>query len=312
MLTAAASVAFTALGFYASAEVYPSEPVRVVVPSSAGGASDVTARALARAAEEHLGQSVVIENMPGAGTALGSSAVANSQADGHTVLMMHEAAISADLQGRFAEGVDALMPIAVTGSEPYVIVVRADSPVATAADLAAVQAAPQTLRAAVNIGGFNHIASIIAGEAMGFEITPVQYSGGADALQALLGGHVELNFIVPGTVAPYVEAGELRVIAVMNTTRLDAFPDVPTMEEAGFAEATLALHHMWWVPAGTEAERVETLADALERAMADARTAEFFTERKADPVFMRGSGVQNLVESQRERLARILEVAGIL
>lgn len=280
---------------------YPTEPIRVVVPSSAGGASDVVARLFQKSVESSLPQPFIIVNIPGAGTALGSREVATSQPNGYSVLMMHEAMLSASAQRRFDLGWETLEPVALTGREPYIVVVQDSSDVDTLDDLFS-KARSGQVKCAVNIGGLNHLTSLIVADAGAVEFQPVQYAGGADAVKALLGGHVDVIFSVMGESGPYLSSGDFRAIAVLSDSRIEAISDVPTSIEQGY-DASSELNHMWWVPRGTPQPRQDILAEALGAAMEDPDVLQVFATRNIQPIFLSGAELEQRVE----RTASVVE-----
>lgn len=290
-----AGVAFASFGLQSDAAAeFPSRPIEVVVPMTAGGPSDSVVRLLQRAIEADLPQPMVVINMPGAGTALGSRQVATAEADGHTVLMNHEALFSSSAQGIFELGRSTLKPVAMTGLDAYVITVRADSPYETLDQLYEA-ARDGRVVTGVNIGGLNHLTSLIAARAAGVEFQPVQYGGNADALAALLGGHIDVMFSPPADIVGYIEAEELRGLAIMTTERLQSLPQVPTTLELGY-DAISELSHMWWVPAGTSDETVAELAALLEKGFQDETVREQFERRHIARVFLSGEEIEARVE----------------
>ena len=287
-----------------AAQNYPSGPINIVVPSVAGGASDIVARLFQQAVGDKMGEPFVILNMPGGGTALGAREVATSPADGQTVLMMHEAMITASALGVFDLGYSSLVPVAQTGRDVYTITVRADSGIETLEELYQ-EAAERELVTAVNIGGLGHLTSLIAAEAGGVEFAPVHYPGGIEWVTALLGGHVDVIFSVPSDVVGYIESGDFRTLAVMSDERVAALPDVPTTVELGY-DAKSELNHMWWMPAGTPEDVIDTFADTLEAAMEDEMILQQFKNRFIEPVFSRGEELQAYVSEVAGRIEKLV------
>jgi tripartite-type tricarboxylate transporter receptor subunit TctC len=293
----------------ALAQAFPSKPVRVVVASGAGGASDIVARMIQRAVARTSPQPFVVANMPGGGTSIGGREVANAAPDGHTVLMMHEALIVATAQGIFKPGVEDLTPLAVTGRDIYTIVVNGTSPFRTLKDLYDA-ARTRSVRTAVNIGGLNHFTSLIAAESAKVEIRPVQHGSGADSVRSLLGNQVEVIFAVPSDVIEYQKAGQMRILGIMSEQRSAYLPDVPTTAEAGFPSIS-DLNHMWWVPKATPADRVTWLRGQLKSAMDEAEVRSQLTTRMIETTFLSGADVDAHVAQKRAEIQMLVDKFGL-
>ncbi len=306
-LLATATATLAATG--AAAQAFPAKPVRVVVASGAGGASDIVARMIQRAVARTSPQPFVVANMPGGGTSIGGREVAGAAPDGHTLLMMHEAVIVATAQGIFKPGVEELTPLAMTGRDIYTVVVNAASPFRTLKDLFDA-ARTRPIRTAVNIGGLNHFTSLIAAESAKVEIRPVQHGSGADSVRSLLGNQVEVIFAVPSDVIEYHNARQMRILAVMAEQRSASLPDIPTSAEAGFPSIS-DLNHMWWVPRATPADRVAWLRGQLAGAMQDAEVRAQLTARMIETTFMSGADIEAHVARKRAEIQGLVDKFGL-
>lgn len=293
----------------ANAQDYPAKPIEVVIPSSPGGGSDIVARLLQQAVGSSLGEPFVISYLPGGGTGPGNRKVATSPPDGYTALMMHQAVLTSSAQGIFDLGWTSLTPVALTGNETYVAAALTSSPYTSLAEL---YEAAKTGRVTtgVSIGGMNHIVSVLAGKAGNVEFAPVQYAGGADARTALLGGHIDVLFGIPGDVIPYVQSNDVRVLGVLGDERLEAFPGVPTAKEQGF-DVTAGISHMWWMPAGTPVERSGKFAAALELGMQSEAVKTEFANRAIAPLFMSGQALIDRVTAEAERIETVVKDLGL-
>jgi tripartite-type tricarboxylate transporter receptor subunit TctC len=279
---------------------YPQKPVRVVVASGPGGASDVVARMFQRAFDKVSPHPMVVQNMPGGGTSIGAREVALADPDGHHALMMHEGVISAAAQGIFNPGMSALAPVASTGRDVYTVVVHASSPYKTLGDLIAA-AKKGVVRTSVNIGGLNHMTSLIVADAGGVTIRPVQTGSGADSVRSVLGKQTEVIFTVPSDVTSYVASGDMRILAVLDEKRSPFVPDVPTAAEAGFP-AVSRLTHMWWMPKGTPQERIAWMEGTLKAAMSDATVAEALKVRMIDSVFLSSTELDQYIQVTNRKM----------
>ena len=221
-------------------EPFPSRPVQIVVPLPPGGAADLHARPLAQAMERMLKQPVVVVNKPGAGSVLGTVAVANSRADGHTLLIaMPGFFINPPVDALFGRPpkftIAQFTPIARLSADPLVLVVHPGRPWKTFAELLAdAKRRPGgvTYGTAGAYSGLHFPMEILA-VATGITLSHVPYSGAGPAVAALLGGHVDAMASGPGPVLSHVKTGGLRALATWGTSRLPALPDVPTLKELG-------------------------------------------------------------------------------
>lgn len=272
----------------AAQPVYPSRPITMIVPFSAGGGTDSIARDMARNMADRLGQPVVIDNRGGAGGAIGADIVAKAKPDGYTVLFATSsfatnAAITVDLP---YDAVKSFTPVAMIGRGPLLVVASPQLGVKRMADVIAVaKTRPGGLNfCSAGNGSINHLAGEMLRQKAGLQMTHVPFKGSSPATVELLSGRVDLFFSTVPTILPFVRDGKLPVLAVTSAQRSPLFPGVPTMAEAGIASFDVST---WWgvlAPAKTPAAIVE----ALHRAINDAAAAEPVKGRLvsegADPV----------------------------
>lgn len=268
---------------------YPSRPIRLIVPYPAGGATDVVARVVAEKMSESLGQPIVVDNRPGAGTMIGASTVARSSPDGYTVLIGDTGtyALNPTLYGARLtySPLKDFAPVCRTGRVPLILAanpktVKAD----TVADLIALaKKQPGTINfGAPGPGSPIHLAMELFRQRVGIELTAVPYKGGADALTDLLGGRVGLLFIDAATGLPHVKSGAIKALAVGSDKRIAAISSAPTMAEAGVANFEAWAWNGLAVPTGTPPAIVAKLSDACRKALAmpavEKRLAELSVE----------------------------------
>ncbi|HEY6026438.1 MAG TPA: tripartite tricarboxylate transporter substrate binding protein [Pseudolabrys sp.] len=268
---------------------YPSRSIRLIVPYPAGGATDVVARVVAEKMSESLGQPIVVDNRPGAGTMIGASTVARSSPDGYTVLIGDTGtyALNPTLYGARLtySPLKDFAPVCRTGRVPLILAanpktVKAD----TVADLIALaKKQPGTINfGAPGPGSPIHLAMELFRQRVGIELTAVPYKGGADALTDLLGGRVGLLFIDAATGLPHVKSGAIKALAVGSDKRIAAISSAPTMAEAGVANFEAWAWNGLAVPTGTPPAIVAKLSDACRKALAmpavEKRLAELSVE----------------------------------
>jgi tripartite-type tricarboxylate transporter receptor subunit TctC len=260
------------LGCTAVAQEYPNKPVRVVVPYVAGGNADIWARVLSQKLTEALRQSFVVENKPGANGGIGTDAVVKSPADGYTLLAVASGPIVVNpvLYPKVPyDPLRDLAPIAQCVLYQYVLVTRSDAPYKTIGDLvAAARARPASLAyGSTGIGGGNHLAAELFGLASETRFNHIPYKGSAPALADLLGGQLAFMFDTVITSVPHVRSGKLRAFAVSSVKRASSLPEVPTLQEAGFAGFDLSQWQGMLAPVGTPRAVVQKLNAQIVKAM---------------------------------------------
>jgi len=250
---------FAMLAAAASAvAAYPERPIQLIVPYSAGGSTDVLARAVAQVAPKHFSQPLVVVNKPGGGAIPGRMDVARSKPDGYTVLfgwgsgedlvVPHQRPLPYDLFKDF----ETVCRISV---HSIVLAVPADSPYKTLADLVKAGKGKEYMTAAVSTkGGSVDITFLLFAKAAGIKVTTIPGSGGSDAITKLVGGHVDFGGGHPSEVLPHIKAGRLRALAVAFEKRDASVPDVPTFRESGFDVVTAGSVKGVAVPKGTPKE----------------------------------------------------------
>ena len=243
------------------------------MPFSAGGAVDIVARVLGERLQAQTGQSVIVDNRPGASANLGARAVVQAAPDGYTLLVgANGLATNMTL---FApppfDTMKDLAPISLLGNAPLVLVVAPDSKIASLRDLIAAGKADRNALtyASAGNGSSGHLAGALLASSAGFEALHVPYKGGAPALVDLMGGRITFMLLNPLEVASQVKSGKLRALAVSGTKRIALLPDVPTVAEAGLPGFEAGV---WWAlmaPAGTPRDIVAKLDAETRKALAD-------------------------------------------
>ncbi|HSD44719.1 MAG TPA: tripartite tricarboxylate transporter substrate binding protein [Burkholderiales bacterium] len=259
----ALAVGLVAAAANALAQSYPNRPVRMVVPLSPGGFADVPARVIAPRLSEALGQTVFVENKPGAGATIGTDFVAKSKPDGYTVLFTGTPhVISPALYKNLPyDPMKDFAPVMLVASGPYVLVVNPQLPVRSVQELiAAARAQPGRIDyASSGNGSAQHLVSALFASMAGIELNHVPYKGSGPAMQDLLSGQVKVSFAGIPNVMPSLKSGKLRALAVSTPKRSPDLPDVPTVAEAGVPGYDATLWLALLAPAGTPGEVVQKL-----------------------------------------------------
>lgn len=257
----------------AQAQSYPSRAITVVVPFPAGGPSDVVARIVTDGMSKHLGQSMVIENVGGAGGTLGSGRVATADADGYTLLAgsmgSHVAAPVLTPNVRYDSERD-FVPIGITADAPAVIVARKDFPANSMKEFVAYLKAngDKVRQAHGGVGSSSHMACLLFNTEAGTKPGQVAYRGTGPAMNDLIGGHVDFFCEQAVSVAEQVRSGGIKAFGVSATDRLEALPAVPSARDGG-VNYQMSIWSGIFAPKGTPQEAVDKLAAALDKALDD-------------------------------------------
>ena len=257
----------------ASAQSYPARPVTLVVPFSAGGPTDTLARIMAERMGRALGQSVIVENVTGAAGSIGVGRVARAAPDGYTVGIGHWSThvVNGAVYQLQYDLLKDFEPVALIASNPQLLVTKNAVPAANLKELVAwVKANSDKVSAGTaGIGAASHVGGIYFQNLIGAKMQFIPYRGTAPALQALMGGQIDLMLDQASNSLPQVRSGKIRAYAVTAKSRLPAAPEIPTVDEAGLPGLYIAIWHAIWVPRGTSKEVVAKLNAAIVESLAD-------------------------------------------
>jgi tripartite-type tricarboxylate transporter receptor subunit TctC len=288
--------------------------VRLVVPYTPGSGPDILARLVAEQAGRQNGPTIVVEDRPGAGTVIGTEAVARSAPDGNTVLMVAPSfIINPSLRKVNYDPLRDFEPICHLAATPMVIVVNAAAPYRRLADLLdAARAKPSELTLGSGGPGSSlHIGFEILKRAAGIKMTYVPYNGNAPAINALLGGHLTSVYADYPTVVEQLKAGALRALAVGSRRRAEALPDVPTVEESGFKDYDLDIWYGLVAPAKTPNDALAQAADWSASAVKTADIKPKLTLQGLYPVGICGAPFGAHLQKQYEDYERVIREAQI-
>ncbi|HVK33572.1 MAG TPA: tripartite tricarboxylate transporter substrate binding protein [Burkholderiaceae bacterium] len=257
-------------------------PLKMVVPFGPGTTTDIVARHVGEAMAGLLDSPLLIENKAGAGGAIGSDLVAKARGDGRTLLMgtVGTHAINPTLYRKLPyDAQKDFVPIGLVGFTPTLLVVAANSPVKSLADLKAEAAKPAGVTfASAGNGTSGHLAGELLAARIGGKMIHVPYNQGGQALTDVIGGQAQFMFYHPAAVLPHIKAGKLRALGASSARRSAAAPDVPTLQEQGVPDFDLVAWFMVYAPAATPPAEVAKLRDALQRALARPEVAAKMTE----------------------------------
>jgi tripartite-type tricarboxylate transporter receptor subunit TctC len=315
LLFALAALLLPSLGGGAALAGYPDRIVKIVVPFAPGGGTDVIARTLAQEMARDLGVSVIIENKPGAGTIIGTQAVAASEPDGYTLLMgtfSHAVNLSLNPKLPYDPHKD-FAPVALIARSFNFVVVNPKSPIKSIKDLiAAAKADPDKLSyGTYGTGTSAHLAGELFKNMARVNLTTVPYKGAAPAITDLIGGQIQVMFTTVASAASLIEAGQLRALAVTSVERSPAFPQLPTVAEAGVPGYAAESWYGLFAPAKTPADVI----DRLNKSAAVAVQSEVFKKLGVNEglavVARPPAELDRYVRSEEERWRKVIEEAGI-
>jgi len=299
-----------------AAQAEPGKTLRLIVPFPPGGSTDILARAIGAKLGTALGQTVVIDNKPGAGGALGAGEAARAQPDGNTLLMGHIGvlAVNPSLYPKLPyDALKSFVPVAWVARVPNVLVVNANAPIKSLADLIA-KARAQPGKLTYSSGG-NGSAAHISFEYLklkaGFFMLHIPYRGTAPSVTDLLGGQVDATFTGAPAVLPHVRAGRLRALAVSSPQRLPTLPDVPTVAESGFPGFDADQWYGIVAPAGTPAALVARLNAEINKALQTPAVAQQLAGEGAIPMPGTPKAFADLIASEIPRWAQVVKAGSI-
>jgi tripartite-type tricarboxylate transporter receptor subunit TctC len=298
----------------ALAQPYPNRPVKMIVPFAPGGATDIIARTIALRLGERLGQPVVIENKPGAGTTIGNAEVAKARPDGYTLLFAPTPFVISQVVFPTLpyDPKRDLAPVSLLATSPFILVTNATVPAKTVAELVALaKAKPGALTfCSAGNGTVPHLAGELFKLRAGVDIVHVPYKGGGPAIIDLVGGQVNMMFATPIEVAQQVQAGKLNVLGATSLKRLAAMPQVPTLAESGYPGFEIASFFGVLAPTGPPPDVVNRLATELAAVMELPDVRERFAAQSAEANVMAPEAFARFLDSERDKWADIVKRSG--
>ena len=301
-------------GAFAQASTYPSKAIRMVVPYPPGGPTDLTARVVAAEMSKILGQSIIVDNKPGASGMIGAEVVARAEPDGYTFLAnasLHVINPHLYPEMRF-DALKDFVPITQLAGVPLVLVVPNSLPVYSVKDLVEYgKKNPGKLNFA---SSGNASAQHLAGEsfkvAAGIEMQHIPYKGSSPALADLVGGQVQLMFDSMPSAMPFIKAGKLRAIAVTTLKRAQALPELPTISESGYAGFDIATWYGYWAPKGTLMAIVNQLSQAASQALKLQSVQDQYAGMGAEPVGSTSAEFAKYNETELVKWQKIVRASG--
>ena len=314
-LFALAALALMSMPSNKALAAYPDRVIKIAVPFAPGGGTDVVARTLAQDMGKDLGVTILIENKPGAGTIIGTQAVATSRPDGYTLLMgTFSHAVNPSLNTKLPYDPHRdFAAVALVARSFNVVVVNPKSPIKSIADLiAAAKAAPGKLSyGTFGTGTSAHLAGELFKDMAKVDLTTVPYKGAAPAITDLIGGQIDVMFTTVASAASLVENGQLRAIAVTSAERSPAFPQLPTVNEAGVPGYTAESWYGLFAPAGTPSDVIARLNKAAAAAVQSEAFKKLGVNEGLVVIARPPEELDRYVRGEEERWRRVIRDAGI-
>jgi len=312
--TALSSVLGTSLAW--AQDKWPSKPISYVVPFPAGGTTDILGRLIGQKLGTALGTTIVIENKGGAGGSVGSEAASRAPADGYTMLggTVSSHAINVSLYAKIGyDPIKSFSPVVLIGSNPLVLVVKADSPYKTLQDvLAAAKAKPKTISSAsAGNGTSQHMTLELLSFRTGTQFVHVPYKGSGPAIQDVMGGQVDMMFDTTVVAGPHIQSGKVRAIAVSSAKRVDSLPDVPTIAESGVPNFEVVSWQGIFVPAGVPKPIIDRLHAEIMKILQTTEMQDRLKSLGMQPSTMTPEQVSAFQKAEVEKWAQVIKAAGI-
>jgi tripartite-type tricarboxylate transporter receptor subunit TctC len=315
LVVACATVGFALTAW---AQEYPSRTVTVVVPFAAGGPTDTVTRLVAQSMTKTLGQTVIVENVGGAGGTIGVEKVARAKPDGYTLLLMHIGiSTSPSLYRNLRyDPMKDLEPIGLVTDVPMTFIGKKDFPPKDMKELIAYVKAnkDKVTYANAGIGAASHLCGMLFMTAIQTELTTVPYKGTGPAMTDLIGGQVDFMCDQTTNTTQQIKGGTVKAYAATTRTRVKSLPDLPTAEESGLKGFEVAVWHGMWAPTGTPKPAMDKLVAALQTALKDANVIAKFAELGTEPVAQNRATPDALrahLKSEIEKWAPVIKKAGI-
>ena len=298
----------------ALAQTYPTKPIKMIVPYTPGSPVDVLARVVTQHVSARLGQTIVIDNRPGAGTTIGTKVAASADPDGYTILIGATSfIISATLYPHLDyDPIKSFTPVAMLAVSPQMLVIAPSVPAKTVPEFVAyAKANPGKLNFGYGLGTLPQILGEAFKTTTGTDIASIPYRGGAQAITDMLGGRIQMNFGTQSTLLPLIRESKVRPLAVTTETRAKDLPEVPTMAESGLPQLSLAFSAGILAPAGTPAAIVAKLNAEINAAMKSPELAASMGKLGFEPQFWSPQDYAAFLAEEGKRWPSIVKASGV-
>lgn len=300
----------------AFAQGYPNKPITLIVPTAAGGTTDIAARMLAEPLGKALGQTIIVDNRGGANGVIGAVAVKRAEPDGYTLLMQYSGyhVITPNVSRQVPQWkAEDLQAVANVLSAPQLIVVREGLPAKTMAELVSYgKSHPGKLSyGSSGIGSLQHVTGAMLEQQAGIEMIHVPYKGTGPTLQDLLGGQLDMSFGTPPPFMAFIQSGKLRALAVTGKTRLPSLPNVPTAVEAGLPKLDATSWFAVFAPAKTPQPIIDKLTTEIAKIMATPAFKQKAAEQGASADYMNPQQMNEYAKAELARWGQVVKASKI-
>lgn len=301
-------------GSVAAQNIYPSKPIRFIVPYATGGATTAVAHLLGQKLSERLGQPVIVDNRPGANTVIGTEALAKSAADGYTIMLaVSTHVLVPQLLATSYDPIRDFSPVTTLTSSEFVLAVHPAVPANSLPELIALaKSRPGELNySSSGNGGVSHLAGELFNLMAGVKIQHVPYKGGGPALADLIGGQVQMSFQAPVVAIPHINGGKLKAIAISGEKRAPSLPLVPTFTEAGLPDFDARYWFGVLAPAGTPSQLIDVLSAGIAGVWGTPDIKEKLASQALDPFISTPQQFSALLKADMAKYARIIKSGNI-
>ena len=314
ILTLAALVLSLAAASLSQAQTYPAKSVRIIVGLAAGGTTDIFTRTLAQRLTEAWGQTVIVENRPGASGMIGAEAVAKSAPDGYTLLVSPQTslAVAPALYGKAPyDTMKDFAPVSLLGSTPLLMIVNPSFPAKTFKDFIELARRQPLTYGSGGVGSSPHMTGELISAALGVKMTHVPYKGENPAIADTIGGQIPIMFGNLPVALPHVRSGKVLALATTTAKRSPLAPEIPTMSEGGIQDFEMATWYGMLAPAGTPPELVARIQRDAARVLSDAETRERLTKMGVDLILNTPEEFRTYLNSEIARYTKIIKANGL-
>jgi tripartite-type tricarboxylate transporter receptor subunit TctC len=297
----------------AHAQTFPSKTIRIIVPYAAGGSIDLTARVIAKDLQDGVGQSVIVDNKPGANAAIGIEALLRSDPDGHTLVILSDSpvTINVHLSRLNYDPLTDLVPISKVVSSPIILAANAKAKIASIADLVAAAKAGPLSYGVAGRGSASHLAAELLQRELGITMQAVPYRGGAPVAVAIASGEVPLGLVDTAAILPMIGSGQVIALGVAEPVRAQSMPNIPTLREAGVPNFSAPSWLALFAPRGTPDDRVARLNAEIAKIMAMPDAQKVLFAAGLEPATNSPSEMRRIIEADHRKWGQLMRTTGL-